>query len=149
MADRHTASGVQELPLDLPLPPGMSGSIPANASPKPEAPVEKDRPLSELEIALKREPTNLALMRQLGKKLQAAGRAREGEKLLLRALDLDPQNIESHFAIADFYQVQGLKFKAFKHLNVILQIQPDNEKAMEQLGVKKRKKGLYEISGRE
>lgn len=134
---------------DVPPPKATSPEPPpAVVSPKPESPAVKEPPLSELEMAFKRDPNNSALMRQLGRRLQQAGRAREGEKLLLRALELEPQNIESHFAIADFYQVQGLKFKAFKHLNIILQIQPENEKAMDQLGIKKRKKGLYEISGR-
>lgn len=142
---------------DAGLPPSPAARIPSPASGRPvtatahppaERVQEKELPLSELEAALKRDPNNCAIIRQLGRKLQHAGRAREGEKLLLRGLDLEPQSIDNHFALADFYQAQGLKFKAFKHLNVILQIQPENEKAMEQLGIKKRKKGMYEISGR-
>jgi tetratricopeptide (TPR) repeat protein len=84
-------------------------------------------------------------LREQGRRLQLLGKAKEGEKQLLRALELEPKNIESHFALADFYQRQGLKFKAFKHLNIVLQLQPDNQRALDLLGVKKRKKALYEI----
>src|SRR5207248_6866904 len=98
------------------------------------------------ESGLKKSPNDASLLRNLGKKLQQIGKAREGEKHLLRALEIDPQNIDSHFALADFYQAQGLKFKAFKHLNNILQLNPDNSRALEMLGLKKRKKALYEIS---
>lgn len=143
------SSGSRDIEFEAPPQPQVSS--PASERPQPApppSPEAKDMPLAELEASLKRQPNNCEVMRQLGRKLQQAGRARDGEKLLLRALELEPQSIDNHFALADFYQAQGLKFKAFKHLNVILQIQPDNEKAMEQLGIKKRKKGLYEISGR-
>lgn len=92
------------------------------------------------------DPDNVILLRQAGKKLQLAGRAREGEKYLLQALQLQPQSVEAHLALADFYQLQGLKFKAFKHLNIILQLQPDNRHALEMLGIQRRKKSMYEIS---
>jgi tetratricopeptide (TPR) repeat protein len=149
----QSSSGARDFEFQTPVPepeiPPQTPERPRPTAPTaPEVSEGKEIPLSELEAALKRDPNSCAVMRQLGRKLQQAGRARDGEKLLLRALDLEPQSIDNHFALADFYQAQGLKFKAFKHLNVILQIQPNNEKAMEHLGIKKRTKGLYEISGR-
>jgi hypothetical protein len=36
--------------------------------------------------------------------------------------------------------------KAFKHLNIILQLHPENTRAMEMMGARKPKKALYEIS---
>ncbi len=104
--------------------------------------------LKELLELVKADPDNVTLLRQAGKKLQLAGRAREGEKYLLRALQLDPQSVEAHLALADFYQLQGLKFKAFKHLNTILQLQPNNPRALEMLGIQRRKKSMYEITAR-
>jgi hypothetical protein len=134
-------------------PPATGGppqEIDQQVTPEPEAPhpvqPRDDRRLvGELQTVLHREPGNVTLLRELGLRLQQSGKAREGEKHLLQALQLEPQNIETHFALADFYQVQGMKFKAFKHLNVILQIDPQNKRAMDMLGVKKRKKGLYDI----
>ena len=55
----------------------------------------------------------------------------------------------NHFALSDFYESQGLKFKAFEHLNAILQIDPENARAMNLLGVQKRKKSIYDIAGAE
>jgi cytochrome c-type biogenesis protein CcmH/NrfG len=102
--------------------------------------------VADLQTILEQDPSNLECMRQLGLKLQQAGRAREGEKHLLRALEIEPNNPDSHFALAEFYQAQGMKFKAFKHLNIILQLDPQNQRAMDLLGIKKRKGGLYEIT---
>ena len=102
--------------------------------------------LKELMELVKADPNNVSLLRQAGKKLQLAGRAKDGEKYLLQALRLEPQSIDAHLALADFYQLQGLKFKAFKHLNTILQLQPDNQRALEMLGIQRRKKSMYEIS---
>ncbi|HSP05782.1 MAG TPA: hypothetical protein VLR94_01335, partial [Acidobacteriota bacterium] len=116
------------------------------AVPVPEPVAASNRSVTELQEALSREPANAALMRELGLKLQQAGRAKDGEKHLLRALEIEPQSLENHFALAEFYQIQGLKFKAFKHLNVVLQLDPHNQKAMESLGIKKRKGGMYEIT---
>ena len=69
----------------------------------------------------------------------------DAEKQLLHALEIDPRSVENHFALVDFYQAQGLKFKAFNHLNIILQLDPQNQRALDSLGLKKRKP-LYEIS---
>jgi hypothetical protein len=91
------------------------------------------------------DPANTILLRALGKMLQTSGKAIDAEKHLLRALEIEPRNLENHFALVDFYQSQGLKFKAFKHLNMILQLDPKNQKALDSLGVKKRKH-LFEIS---
>ncbi len=102
--------------------------------------------MADLEDQLKKDPANTTLLRLLSKKLRNAGKATEAEKRLLRALELEPQNVENHFALADFYQDLGLKIKAFRHLNIVFQLQPDNERAMELLSVKKRKKPLFEIS---
>jgi tetratricopeptide (TPR) repeat protein len=94
---------------------------------------------------LDEEPANTILLRALGKMLQTSGKAIDAEKHLLRALEIEPRNLENHFALVDFYHSQGLKFKAFKHLNMILQLDPQNQKALDSLGVKKRKH-LFEIS---
>jgi hypothetical protein len=104
--------------------------------------------LLELKDALAKDPCDLEVLRQFGKKLQKAGLAREGEQHLLRALELEPRNVENHFALADFYQAQGLKLKAFRHLNIILQMDPENEKALTVLGLPKKKSILYRIERR-
>lgn len=82
---------------------------------------------------------------ELGRKSQSEGNLQEAEQHFIRALEMDPKNIDTHFALADFYQQQGLKFKAFKHLNAILKLQPSNQRALDMLGIKKRKKAMYEI----
>ena len=89
--------------------------------------------------------SNTSELKELVRKLQEAGKAMDAEKHLLHALEIDPRSVESHFALVDFYQAQGLKFKAFKHLNIILQLDPQNQRALDSLGLKKRKP-LYEIS---
>lgn len=133
---------------DLHRPPIVTPEVPATASqPAPEPPPQsQELSIDALQEALAWQPVNAKLMRELGLKLQRVGRPRDGEKHLQRALEIEPHNIESHFALAQFYQLQGLKFKAFKHLNIILQLDPTNQKAMDLLGIKKRKGGLYEIS---
>jgi tetratricopeptide (TPR) repeat protein len=128
----------------LPKEEQAAGQEPEEAA-APAEPIES-MPAEMLEDELRRDPGNTAAMRALGHRLQKTGRAREGEKHLLRALELEPQNTESHFALAEFYQAQGLKFKAFRHLNIVLQIDPQNQKAMDALGIKKRRGGLYEIT---
>jgi cytochrome c-type biogenesis protein CcmH/NrfG len=102
--------------------------------------------VAELEESIRKEPVNAELYRQLGRKLHQGGKIREAERTLLRALEIEPRNVENHLSLADFYQAQGLKFKAFKHLNIVLQLEPRNQKAMDLLGVKKRKNALYDIS---
>lgn len=133
------------------VPPPAAAAPPAPVSDSVKAPPQKETAkemnLADLEAALKKEPNNQEYMRKLGLKLQQAGRAKEGEKLLNRTLEVDPQNIDNHFALVEFYNAQGMKIKSFKHLNVILQIKPDNQRAMEMLGVKKRKKAMYDIGG--
>jgi len=89
--------------------------------------------------------SNSSELRELVRKLQESGKAMDAEKHLLHALEIDPRSVENHFALVDFYQAQGLKFKAFKHLNIILQLDPQNQRALDLLGLKKRKP-LYEIS---
>jgi tetratricopeptide (TPR) repeat protein len=102
-------------------------------------------PISELQERIRKDPGNSALLRRLGKRFHEAGKPHEGEKHLLKALELEPQNVENHFALAEFYNSMGLKIKAFKHLNIVLQLQPNNEHAMDLLNLKKSKKALYEI----
>jgi tetratricopeptide (TPR) repeat protein len=104
-----------------------------------------DEDLETLEEEVDHDPANTILLRALGKMLQTSGKAIDAEKHLLRALEIEPKSVENHFALVDFYQSQGLKFKAFKHLNIILQLDPKNQRALDTLGVKKRKP-LYEIS---
>jgi tetratricopeptide (TPR) repeat protein len=77
--------------------------------------------------------------------LRKAGKFRDAEAQLLKALQLGKRDLETHFALSDFYQSQGLKFKAFKHLNIILQLDPNNKKALDLLGVQRRKRPLFEI----
>ena len=90
-------------------------------------------------------PSDVTFLRNFGKRLQEAGRPLEGEKQLLRALSIEPRNVENHFALADFYQAQGLKLKARNHLSIILQLDPNNERALAVLGVTKRKSMLYQL----
>ena len=68
--------------------------------------------LKELERAVSSNPSDVEVLRNFGKRLQEAGRPLEGEKQLLRALSIEPRNLENHFTLADFYQAQGLKLKA-------------------------------------
>jgi tetratricopeptide (TPR) repeat protein len=89
--------------------------------------------------------SNSRELRELVRQLQESGKAMDAEKYLLHALEIDPRSVENHFALVDFYQTQGLKFKAFKHLNIILQLDPQNQRALDLLGLKRRKP-LYEIS---
>lgn len=103
-------------------------------------------PISELQEKIKKDPSNTTLLRRLGKRFYETGKPHEGEKQLLKALELEPQSVENHFALADFYQSMGLKIKAFKHLNIILQLDPNNARAMELLNLKKARKPLYEIN---
>lgn len=104
-----------------------------------------DMSLKELERLVSTNPSDMAFLRSFGKRLQEAGRPLEGEKQLLRALSIEPRNLENHFALADFYQAQGLKLKARNHLNIILQLDPDNERALAVLGVTKRKNMLFQV----
>lgn len=110
---------------------------------EPEKP--KEPTVGELEEKLRVDPGNTEVLRQLAKALLKDGKPQEGEKVLLRALEVEPQSIENHFALAELYHTLGLRMQAFKHLNIVLQLQPDNQRAMEMLDVKKRKP-LYEIS---
>lgn len=131
-------------PVPPPAPPEPAAAVPPEV---PVQPAPSAAPtITALQEALAQQPANTGLMRELGILLQQSGRAKEGEKQLLRALEIEPQSLENHFALASFYQNQGLKFKAFKHLNIVLQLDPQNQKAMESLGIKKRKGGLYEIT---
>ena len=127
--------------LDVPIP------LPPMNEQERHASVEYtgEMTLRELEEALTVNPVDVDFLRDFGKKLQQAGRPREGEKQLLRALEIEPRNLENHFALADFYQAQGLKLKAFTYLNMILQLDPNNKKALSVLGVSKRKSMLYQI----
>jgi len=102
--------------------------------------------VAQVEERLAKEPDSVPLLRMLGKKLQQVGRSVEGEKQLLRALELEPQSVENHLVLADFYQFEGLKLKAFKHLNIVLQLDPDNAQALQMLSLKKERKPLFEIS---
>src|SRR5262249_5429659 len=113
-------------PIPQPAQPAAPPPPAAIAKPSPlvTQPMPADLSVAELEAALKKEPANFEIMRKLGKKLQQSGRARDGEKHLARSLEIDPQNIENHFAMAEFYLLQGLKIKSFKHLNIILQLEP-------------------------
>ncbi|HJZ12389.1 MAG TPA: DUF4388 domain-containing protein [Acidobacteriota bacterium] len=107
---------------------------------------QRESTISELEERIRREPGNVSLLRDLARRLLIAGRAVDAEKNLARALELEPQNIDNHFALAEFYQAKGLKLKAFKHLNIVLQLQPEHPRAMKMLGATKPKRLMYEIS---
>jgi tetratricopeptide (TPR) repeat protein len=131
-----------EFPIQLPTP---------EPTPKPQpekraaVPYNSDMTLKDLERAVSENPVNVEFLRNFGLRLQKARRALEGEKQLLRALAIEPRNLENHFALADFYQAQGLKLKARNHLNIILQLDPNNERALAVLGITKRKRMLYQI----
>lgn len=138
-----TPEGVADRPETVTAPP------PPSTPPAPEqSPAEAENAetsIAALQDVLTREPANTKAMRDLALKLQQVGRPLEAEKQLQRALQIEPRSVDCHYALAAFYQQQGLKFKAFKHYNIILQLDPANQKALEALGVKKRKGGLYDI----
>jgi tetratricopeptide (TPR) repeat protein len=127
-----------QFPPDPPAPPAVRQEKPISSDPQKE-------PISELKERILKDPGNTTLLRRLGRRLSETGKPHEGEKQLLRALELEPQSIDNHFALADLYNSLGLKIKAFKHLNIILQLQPNNERAMDLLNLKKTRKPLYEI----
>src|SRR5262249_41899193 len=87
------------------------------------------------------------MLRRLAKKMRDAGKAKEAEKYYLQAMEINKMDLENHFALADFYESQGLKFKAFEQLNAILQLDPENARAMNLLGLQKRRKAMYDIAG--
>ena len=127
------------------LKPQETPSRPIPVSRQEHTPFPEKEPISQMVARLKQDPSNTALLRRLGRRYQETGKPHEGEKQLLRALELEPQSVENHFALADFYQTLGLKIKAFKHLNIVLQIEPNNARALELLNVKRTRKALYEI----
>jgi tetratricopeptide (TPR) repeat protein len=136
--------------LDFPIqissmPESTQAAKPKAEKLQPSAVQSGDMSLKELERLVSTNPSDVAFLRSFGKRLQEAGRPLEGEKQLLRALSIEPRNVENHFALADFYQAQGLKLKARNHLNIILQLDPDNERALAVLGVTKRKNMLFQV----
>jgi tetratricopeptide (TPR) repeat protein len=137
-----------EVPIQMPPMPEPV-QMPPVPAPKPEkrpvVPYSSDMTLKQLEQAVSENLVDIEFLRNFGLRLQKAGRPLEGEKQLLRALSIEPRNLENHFALADFYQAQGLKLKARNHLNIILQLDPNNEKALAVLGITKRKSMLYQI----
>ncbi len=160
IAKVHSHLPLSETPLDLlsAYPPAISESSEvkplkmerdsppvASLKEQPLGPEPQKEPISELQDRIRRDPGNTILLRRLGKRFYETGKPHEGEKQLLRALEIEPQSVENHFALADFYNSLGLRIKAFKHLNIILQLQPNNERAMEMLNLKKGRKPLYEI----
>ncbi len=114
--------------------------------PDPMARSAEEPTLAQMEERLAKTPDNVPLLRKFGKRLQQSGKSVEGEKQLLHALELEPQSVENHLSLADFYQTAGLKLKAFKHLNIVLQLEPDNAQALQMLSLKKDRKPLFEIS---
>jgi len=146
-----------EAPLDLPLPRPNAAMIPDKPAvqEKDEHPLVKEElpagavvekeSISDLQEKVRKEPENAHLYRRLGKRLYETGKPQESEKQYLKALELEPQNVENHMALAEFYTAMGLKLKAFKHLNIVLQLHPNHDRALEMLNLKKSKKALYEI----
>jgi len=133
------------------LSPEVQPHPPAVVSAKEEQPsqkVEKEREtLAELNEKIRLDPKNTSLLRKLAVRLYETGKPQESERQYLKALELEPQSVENHLALAEFYTRLGLKIKAFKHLNIILQLQPTHERALEMMNIKKAsKKPLYEIS---
>ncbi len=142
----YSAKPVLDFPIQIsPMPEPVPSSKPKPEKVQATATFSADMSLKELERLVSNNPSDVAFLRSFGKRLQEAGRPLEGEKQLLRALSIEPRNLENHFALADFYQVQGLKLKARNHLNIILQLDPNNERALAVLGVTKRKNMLYQV----
>ena len=152
-----------ELPQDLP-PLDISQDLPqpeealvVNVPQEPPVVYAKEEPIQKIEIEkesladlqerIRLEPQNTTLLRKLAVKLYETGKPQESERHYLKALELEPQSVENHLALAEFYTRIGLRIKAFTHLNIILQLQPNHERALEMLNIKKSsKKPLYEIS---
>jgi tetratricopeptide (TPR) repeat protein len=142
----------EDLPQPLP-----QAAAPPPAPPPPsvvsvkKVPVQKieneNESLADLQERIRLEPQNTMLLRKLAVKLYETGKPQESERHYLKALELEPQSVENHLALAEFYTRIGLRIKAFTHLNIILQLQPNHERALEMLNIKKSaKRPLYEIS---
>jgi hypothetical protein len=121
-----------------------ASAMPATDPPAAQEHVKKDS-IADLQEKIRKEPGNAALLRRLGRRLYETGKPQESEKQYLKALELEPQSVDNHLALAEFYTSMGLKLKAFKHLNIVLQLQPNHERALEMLNLKKSRKPLYEI----
>jgi len=61
---------------------------------------------------------------------------KEAEEYLLRAYTLEPKNPDYLLHLGLFYKSIGLGIKAFKYLNEVLKIDPNNSAAKEALGLK-------------
>jgi len=145
----YSAKPVLDFPIQIsPMPEPTPAPKPKQEKVQAPATFSNDMSLKELERLVSTNPSDVAFLRSFGKRLQEAGRPLEGEKQLLRALSIEPRNVENHFALADFYQAQGLKLKARNHLNIILQLDPDNERALAVLGVTKRKSMLFQVGAK-
>lgn len=72
----------------------------------------------------------------------------KAEEDFLKALELEPWNVEGFIALGEFYEGEGLSVKAKRHFKKALDIDPDNETALKALDLDKaadKKKGLKKI----
>jgi tetratricopeptide (TPR) repeat protein len=71
---------------------------------------------------------------------------RKAEEDFLKAIDLEPWNVEAYISLGNFYKEVGLPVKAAKVFRKVLEMEPDNKVARQELGMEKpKKKGIKEF----
>jgi predicted CXXCH cytochrome family protein len=99
--------------------------------------VEMDRPeqaivyLSKAAVGM---PDRPRIRYNLGLLLQQTGRLGGAEKSLGQAVDLEPENLEYSYALADHYLKRGMLLEARVVVVRMLEIDPDNRVALEMMG---------------
>lgn len=85
--------------------------------------------IEELEIALRAEPNNPALVLALGLRYVSAGRWEEGVAQLERAMSLDPRNPRVAWQAAVIYGRLRQSAKAMRAFNRVIDVSPDDYNA--------------------
>jgi putative PEP-CTERM system TPR-repeat lipoprotein len=88
-----------------------------------------ERALTEMEEAIRLAPSQGGSYTQLGMVQLARGRTTEAEQAFKTAVDLDPQSLSAHLALANFYWMAGRLPSAEESFDKALKLQPTNEGA--------------------
>jgi putative PEP-CTERM system TPR-repeat lipoprotein len=96
---------------------------------------ELDRALSEMEEALRLDPTRGVTYTQLGLVEAARGQAMAAETAFRRAIELAPNEVGSHLALANFYWSSGRLSEAETALEAALDLDPNSESTNRALAV--------------